>query len=79
MSLNLSSTFDTGADLVFFEGYTIDLLYRIPDSFIQLIITSPPYNLGKPYESKLETTFSSSSNKSHFDRLRLKICFPRKP
>jgi adenine-specific DNA-methyltransferase len=52
--MNISSNFDPEADLVLWEGDCLDLLPKIPDGFSQLIVTSPPYNLGKPYENRLE-------------------------
>ena len=30
------------------------MLDDIPDGFVKLVVTSPPYNLGKPYENKLD-------------------------
>ncbi len=30
------------------------MLPTIPDNFVKLAVTSPPYNLGKPYESRLD-------------------------
>lgn len=44
--------FRTDARLVFFQGDVSDCLEQIPDKTIQLIITSPPYNLGKEYENR---------------------------
>jgi len=38
--------------LVLHEGDVNDLLISIPDQSIKLIITSPPYNVGKEYEVK---------------------------
>ena len=32
----------------------MELLNDIPDELIDLIVTSPPYNLGKPYEARLD-------------------------
>jgi adenine-specific DNA-methyltransferase len=52
--VNLCSEFDPTADFVLYEGDCLDLLPRIPDGFVQLVVTSPPYNLGKPYESRLD-------------------------
>jgi adenine-specific DNA-methyltransferase len=46
--------FDRTADLVLFEGDCLDLLSQIPDGFVKLVVTSPPYNLGKPYETRLD-------------------------
>ncbi|MCS6843099.1 MAG: site-specific DNA-methyltransferase [Caldilineales bacterium] len=50
----IASQFDPAADLVLYEGDCLDLLAQIPDGFVQLVVTSPPYNLGKPYESRLD-------------------------
>ncbi|TVM01421.1 MAG: site-specific DNA-methyltransferase [Candidatus Brocadia sp. WS118] len=52
--IKLTSSFDKSADLVLFEGDTLDLLSQIPDGFVQLVVTSPPYNINKQYESKLD-------------------------
>ncbi len=52
--IKISPRFDPTADVVLFEGDCLDLLSRIPDGFVKLVVTSPPYNLGKPYESKLD-------------------------
>lgn len=54
MALTVSSQFDPHADLVLFEGDCLDLFRQLPDSFIKLVVTSPPYNLGKPYEQRLD-------------------------
>lgn len=51
--LRITSNFDSSADLILYEGNCIDLLDQIPDNFVKLVVTSPPYNLGKPYEKKL--------------------------
>jgi adenine-specific DNA-methyltransferase len=45
--------FDPTAEAVVFEGDCLDLLSRIPDASVQLVVTSPPYNIGKEYEKKL--------------------------
>lgn len=52
--IKVSSDFSTEADVVLFEGDTLSFLPNIPDNYTQLIVTSPPYNLGKPYETKLD-------------------------
>lgn len=40
------------ADVVLYQGDCLQLLQDIPDNSIKLIVTSPPYNLGKEYEKK---------------------------
>lgn len=52
-TLTISSAFAEEADLVLFAGDCLDLLATIPDNLVTLVITSPPYNLGKPYEKRL--------------------------
>lgn len=46
--------FDEKTDAIIYEGDTRDLLASIPDETVKLVVTSPPYNLGKPYETRLE-------------------------
>ena len=41
------------ARLILFHGDVSDFLRQIPDESVKLIITSPPYNLGKAYETKV--------------------------
>ena len=36
-----------------YEGDARDLLKRLPPSSVDLTVTSPPYNIGKPYETAL--------------------------
>jgi adenine-specific DNA-methyltransferase len=48
-----SDAFAPSERVVVYHGDCIDLLRTIPDESLQLIVTSPPYNLGKEYEKKL--------------------------
>ncbi len=50
--LKISEDFDERSDLVLYPGDCLKLLETIPDKKIKLIITSPPYNIGKEYEKK---------------------------
>ncbi len=52
--LNIASQFDESADVVLFQGDTLDFLAQVPSEFVQLVVTSPPYNLNKEYENKLD-------------------------
>lgn len=52
--INISNEFDPSADFVLFEGDCLDLLKSLPGQIVQLIVTSPPYNLGKEYESRIK-------------------------
>ncbi len=51
--LNLTSDFDSSADFILYEGDIKELLINVPDNFAKLVVTSPPYNIGKSYEKKL--------------------------
>lgn len=51
--IKIENKFDSTADCILYQGNCLDLLKTIPDNFFKLIVTSPPYNLGKPYEKKI--------------------------
>jgi adenine-specific DNA-methyltransferase len=51
---DISTCFDPSKYIVVYGGNCLDLLKDIPDESIQLIVTSPPYNIGKEYEQKLK-------------------------
>lgn len=50
--IKISPRFDTSSDLILHEGDILDLMTQVPERFASLVVTSPPYNLGKPYEEK---------------------------
>ncbi len=47
---DVASSFDPAANIVIAEGDCLETLRALPASFAKLIITSPPYNIGKIYE-----------------------------
>jgi len=49
----IAPNFDPTADIILYHGDTSTLIDTIPDNFVKLIITSPPYNLGKSYEDQV--------------------------
>jgi len=49
----IASHFSPEEQAVIYEGDCLQLLREIPDESIQLIVTSPPYNIGKEYEKRL--------------------------
>lgn len=49
----IADEFTLSASIVAYPGGCLDLLRTIPDESLQLIVTSPPYNIGKEYEKKL--------------------------
>lgn len=54
VAIRIASRFDKSVDVVVHEGDCLDLLPQIPDGSVKLVVTSPPYNLGKPYETRLD-------------------------
>ncbi|MFP4528043.1 MAG: DNA-methyltransferase [Candidatus Kapaibacterium sp.] len=46
--------FDPKARIILYPGDTFELLNQFPDNSVKLIVTSPPYNLGKEYEKNLK-------------------------
>ncbi len=51
-SIQKSFTYDS--DAVLHHGDCLQLMEAIPDASMQLVVTSPPYNIGKEYEKKLQ-------------------------
>lgn len=49
----IASRFSLNEKVVVHDGDCIDMLSMIPNDSLQLIATSPPYNIGKEYEKKL--------------------------
>ena len=52
--MHIPSTFKPDAEVVIYPGDCLELLASIPSQSIDLVVTSPPYNLGKPYEARLD-------------------------
>ncbi len=50
----ISNSFDPESRASLFLGDCLDFLQTIPDESIQLVVTSPPYNIGKEYEETLD-------------------------
>jgi adenine-specific DNA-methyltransferase len=49
----IENRFSPSAELVLYHGDVKDFLATLPDNTAGLIITSPPYNLGKEYEDRV--------------------------
>jgi adenine-specific DNA-methyltransferase len=61
--LIITSEFVPAAHAVIYQGDCMDFLRSLPDQSVQLIVTSPPYNIGKSYEkrSRLEHYIADQS------------------
>jgi adenine-specific DNA-methyltransferase len=51
---HIEDMFHPQAQIVLYWGDVNDFLPTIPDETVKLIVTSPPYNVGKEYETKVE-------------------------
>ncbi len=51
--LRIASHYDDSAAVTLFHGDRLGLLRQIPDGQSPLIVTSPPYNIGKEYERRV--------------------------
>ena len=69
--IKMTGRFNEDSDVVFYKGDTIDLLKTIPRGKIQLIITSPPYNVGKEYEKRIDLDDYKAQQKEIID-----LCIP---
>lgn len=50
----IADRFDPAERAVVFPGDCLDFLRACPDGVFQLVVTSPPYNIGKEYEKRLD-------------------------
>lgn len=50
----IASTYDPTATIVIAPGDSLETLAQLPDGVIKLVITSPPYNIGKVYEKETD-------------------------
>ena len=48
--MKITSNYSKDSDVTLYHGDTVELLKNIPDKEAMLIVTSPPYNIGKEYE-----------------------------
>jgi adenine-specific DNA-methyltransferase len=51
---HIAERYSASENIVIYPGDCTELLASIPDNSVQLIVTSPPYNIGKSYEKKLK-------------------------
>lgn len=51
-TIHVASRFSLDEQVVLHEGDCLELLRHIPDGSVRLVVTSPPYNLGKSYERR---------------------------
>lgn len=52
--LRIRRRFDEANDVTLANSDCLELMRTMPDGCAELVVTSPPYNIGKEYESKLD-------------------------
>ena len=50
---SIESSFSPNAEIVLFPGDVNEFVAHVPDNLVSLVVTSPPYNLGKEYENRV--------------------------
>lgn len=50
----ISEEFAPSEHVVVYPGDCLDLLSKVPSGSLQMVVTSPPYNIGKEYEKRLD-------------------------
>lgn len=50
--ISVARKYKKDADVILFEGDRLDLMHKLPDKSVKLVVTSPPYNIGKEYEKR---------------------------
>ncbi len=67
--MRIRQVFDARNNVTLFHGDCMALLRKIPTSTVQLVVTSPPYNVGKEYEENL-----TIEDYVHFQRSVIEEC-----
>lgn len=49
----IETDYKSDAEVIIFSGDVNEFVAQVPDSSVALIVTSPPYNLGKEYENRV--------------------------
>jgi len=49
----IENHFNSNADIILYHGEVSEFVATIPDNTVVLVVTSPPYNLGKDYEKRV--------------------------
>src|SRR4028119_2059036 len=68
-SYHLASSYNADAKIVIAPGDCLNTLSALPAGFAKLIITSPPYNVGKSYEKATALDSYLASLNSVYDQI----------
>jgi adenine-specific DNA-methyltransferase len=70
---NIAPKYQKNANIVLFHGDAIQLLKDIPNNSVNLVLTSPPYNLGKDYETKVSIEYYLKEQEQLIENLYAKL------
>jgi len=54
LKIHYGFSFKDGYDVILAHNDVLDFLKTVPGGIATLVVTSPPYNIGKPYEERVE-------------------------
>jgi adenine-specific DNA-methyltransferase len=54
LSLQIGGDYHRDNDITVYIGDCLELLRQLPDGIADLVVTSPPYNIGKEYETRID-------------------------
>lgn len=52
--IKITNTYEESSDAIIYNGSCYDFVKTIPSESVKLVVTSPPYNIGKEYEKKVD-------------------------
>ena len=67
--LKISETFSESSEVTLYTGDSLDFLKSVPDNSFKLILSSPPYNVGKEYEVREELAIYLEEQKKMIQEL----------
>lgn len=66
--IKIARQYDPSADAILYHGDRLDLLSSLPPKSVRLVVTSPPYNIGKEYENRRDLDVYLSEQDETFRR-----------
>jgi site-specific DNA-methyltransferase (adenine-specific)/adenine-specific DNA-methyltransferase len=54
ISISIRDSYIPGRDLILGISDSLEFLKKVPDESVKLVVTSPPYNIGKVYEERVK-------------------------
>ena len=51
-NIKITRNYNSESDVILFHGDRLDFMRTLPEKCVKLVVTSPPYNIGKEYEKR---------------------------